>query len=131
MTALVVLSALNLTLTLAVLAVLGGILKNARGAAGASVQPAGASTATPASVKSDSISGFLADGPADALRPDPTARFNVFRVDEFGRLALSDVQRYSGNDAEKAAQSKQMYQATNWRGRVFVFEHSQQLEVLE
>jgi hypothetical protein len=131
MTTLVVLVTLNLTLTLAVLAVLGGVLRNARCAAGASVQPAGASTATPASVASDSIHGFFADGPADAFRPDPTARFNVFRVDEFGRLALGDVQRYSGNDPEHAAQSKQMYQATHWRGRVFVFEHNQQLEVLE
>lgn len=55
------------------------------------------------------------------LRPDPTARFNVFR--EFnGQLILNDPQRYSGNSIKRAADAFEFFRDSNWNGTVYLFD---------
>lgn len=58
------------------------------------------------------------------FRPDPTARFNVFRINE-GRLCITDEQRYTGNDQLKADQAIEVYESTEWEGEVYAYEHNQ------
>lgn len=56
----------------------------------------------------------------EAHRPDPTAKFNVFRVHN-GELCLLDPQRYSGNDFAKAANAFARYRLSTWEGTVYLF----------
>lgn len=63
-------------------------------------------------------------------RPDPTAHLNVFRVLR-DALVLNDLQRYSGNDLEKAADALRSYLAApGWQGTVYVYLDTKQLKAV-
>lgn len=61
------------------------------------------------------------------LRPDPTARFNVFRV-HLGRLVVSDAQKYSGNRITTAVKAFNYYKESAWSGTVYLFDGEYCLE---
>lgn len=55
------------------------------------------------------------------LRPDPTARFNVFR-EWNGQLVLNDPQRYSGNSIKRAGDAFEFFRDSDWLGTVYVYD---------
>lgn len=119
MTAVLVLLAAVLVVQILSFAVLGRTVKALVAKLGAPPPPSAAPLAAPPAL----------DGEPDAvmLRPDPSAQYNVFRV-VGGAPALTDPQRYSGNDERLARQAIESYRATYWPGRVFVFRWVQCLD---